>query len=212
MTAPPSTAIIGAGITGLTLATALRKSGAPVRILEQASGPGGVIATSEQDGCLVETGPSSPPAQERGRGRKLPSRKRPSAPHSPGQRSRQQTVSRQEWPPRGPAHGSARRHPHRPLYTLPQKLRVLREPFIGRPPAGTRREPRRLCLPPPWTRFLIQPRRCRKRRPRRRQTKSFELSSRPAGRATVKGSRGTRSFFWGGVYRGVRMASSRPMG
>lgn len=134
MTAPPSTAIIGAGITGLTLATALRKSGAPVRILEQADRPGGVIATREQDGCLVETGPSSlqlksaavenflhenglqphiRPANEAANKRYLVKDGRPVA------------------LPMGLLDAI-----RTPLYTLPQKLRVLREPFIARPPAG----------------------------------------------------------------------------
>ncbi|MCC5838761.1 MAG: protoporphyrinogen oxidase [Opitutales bacterium] len=134
MSPPPSIAIIGAGITGLTLATALRKTGAPVRILEQADRPGGVIATSEQDGCLLETGPSSlqlksaaveaflhenglqahiRPANEAANKRYLVKDGRPVA------------------LPMGLLEAI-----RTPLYTIPQKLRVLREPFIGRPPAG----------------------------------------------------------------------------
>ncbi|MDD5262738.1 MAG: protoporphyrinogen oxidase [Methylacidiphilales bacterium] len=52
-------AVIGAGITGLTVAHALKKSGLAVSIFEAARTPGGVIRTNRTDGFLLESGPNS---------------------------------------------------------------------------------------------------------------------------------------------------------
>jgi oxygen-dependent protoporphyrinogen oxidase len=52
-------AVIGAGITGLTIAHGLARRGIGVRLLEARSRPGGVIETQHRDGFLLEQGPFS---------------------------------------------------------------------------------------------------------------------------------------------------------
>jgi oxygen-dependent protoporphyrinogen oxidase len=54
-----SITIIGAGLTGLTLAYYLKKAGKNVTILEKSNHVGGVMTTVEQDGFVFETGPNS---------------------------------------------------------------------------------------------------------------------------------------------------------
>ena len=49
--------IVGAGITGLVLAHQLRKRGVEHRVFEAATRPGGVVATVEKEGRLLELGP-----------------------------------------------------------------------------------------------------------------------------------------------------------
>jgi len=51
--------VVGAGISGLTTAFALQKSGIETRIVEAASRPGGVIQSVQRDGYLLECGPQS---------------------------------------------------------------------------------------------------------------------------------------------------------
>jgi protoporphyrinogen/coproporphyrinogen III oxidase len=51
--------VIGGGISGLACAYHLQQAGIPVRVLEAASRPGGVIATEEKDGFRFELGPQS---------------------------------------------------------------------------------------------------------------------------------------------------------
>jgi oxygen-dependent protoporphyrinogen oxidase len=51
--------IIGAGISGLTTAYALAKSGVAVCVIESAARPGGVIRSIRRDGYLLECGPQS---------------------------------------------------------------------------------------------------------------------------------------------------------
>ncbi len=51
--------VIGGGISGLACAYRLQQAGIPVRALEAASRPGGVIATKEKDGFRFELGPQS---------------------------------------------------------------------------------------------------------------------------------------------------------
>lgn len=52
-------AIIGAGITGLTAAYALKKSGISVDLFEKTHIPGGVIQTLHEKNLLIELGPST---------------------------------------------------------------------------------------------------------------------------------------------------------
>jgi oxygen-dependent protoporphyrinogen oxidase len=54
-----SVAIIGAGITGLTVAFYLKRKGIPVTVFEASSRPGGVIRSLRQDGFLAEFGPNT---------------------------------------------------------------------------------------------------------------------------------------------------------
>lgn len=51
--------IIGAGISGLTCAYALRKAGIEAQIFEADSCPGGIIRSERRDGFLLEFGPQS---------------------------------------------------------------------------------------------------------------------------------------------------------
>jgi len=51
--------IIGAGLTGLTLAYDLKKAGKTVAVIEKDSRPGGVIQTLKTDGFALEAGPNT---------------------------------------------------------------------------------------------------------------------------------------------------------
>ncbi len=51
--------IIGAGLTGLTVAFYLKKAGLNIKVMEKESRAGGVINTIEKDGFIYETGPNS---------------------------------------------------------------------------------------------------------------------------------------------------------
>jgi len=51
--------IVGAGISGLTAAYWLKKAGVDVLVLEQGATVGGTMQTLREDGWLVETGPNS---------------------------------------------------------------------------------------------------------------------------------------------------------
>jgi protoporphyrinogen/coproporphyrinogen III oxidase len=60
MSATQQVIVIGAGITGLTCAFRLQRSGIRVLVLEASDSPGGLIATIEKDGFLFEAGPQCP--------------------------------------------------------------------------------------------------------------------------------------------------------
>ncbi len=51
--------ILGAGLTGLSLAAALKRAGQPVRVLEASLRPGGVIRSMRREGFLVEESANS---------------------------------------------------------------------------------------------------------------------------------------------------------
>lgn len=51
--------IIGAGLTGLSVAFALRRKGADVTVLERGGRAGGAVRTERSDGFLLEHGPNS---------------------------------------------------------------------------------------------------------------------------------------------------------
>lgn len=55
----PSTLIIGAGFTGLTVAHYLRKAGIPFMAVDRSSHPGGVIKTVSEKGFTYEIGPNT---------------------------------------------------------------------------------------------------------------------------------------------------------
>ena len=59
MSAAPLTIVVGAGISGLTCACALKKSGHHVLLLESSARPGGVIQSVHENGFLFELGPQS---------------------------------------------------------------------------------------------------------------------------------------------------------
>ncbi|MEN9840075.1 MAG: protoporphyrinogen oxidase [Bacteroidota bacterium] len=54
-----NTLIVGAGISGLTLAWSLTKRGLPVQVWEARQQPGGAIRTLSKEGYLIEAGPNS---------------------------------------------------------------------------------------------------------------------------------------------------------
>src|SRR5690349_14166577 len=51
--------VVGAGISGLVCAYALRKAGVDAQIVEATSRPGGMIRSERRDGYLLELGPQS---------------------------------------------------------------------------------------------------------------------------------------------------------
>jgi oxygen-dependent protoporphyrinogen oxidase len=57
--AAPLTVVVGAGISGLACAYALKKSGVSVLVLEASARPGGVIQSVRDNGFLCELGPQS---------------------------------------------------------------------------------------------------------------------------------------------------------
>ena len=59
MASAPLTIVVGAGISGLTCAYALKKSGQNVQLIEASDRPGGVIESLEVNGFLFELGPQS---------------------------------------------------------------------------------------------------------------------------------------------------------
>ena len=123
-----SVAIIGAGISGLTAAYRLRQHDVAVTIFEAAGRAGGVVRSERLDGYLVEHGPSSiegiDPITE--------------------ELLRELDLETQCCPARQPTHklaivrggrawlmpGSARAFVTSRLFSLPGKLRLLREPLI----------------------------------------------------------------------------------
>lgn len=54
-----SVIVVGAGISGLACAYALKKRGVDVAVLEASDATGGLIRSVEENGCLFETGPQS---------------------------------------------------------------------------------------------------------------------------------------------------------
>jgi oxygen-dependent protoporphyrinogen oxidase len=127
-------AIIGGGITGLTAAFCLKQRGIPVLLLEASDRVGGVIQSVRRNGYLAEFGPNSiletsPLISDLVRDAGLESRRLYSSPSA-----EKRYVVRDSRPVVIPA--SAAGMLTTPLFSLPAKLRVLAEPFIGRAPDG----------------------------------------------------------------------------
>jgi protoporphyrinogen/coproporphyrinogen III oxidase len=59
VTAHVPTLVVGAGISGLVCAYALRKAGIDAQVVESSAGPGGVIQSERRDDYLLEFGPQS---------------------------------------------------------------------------------------------------------------------------------------------------------
>ncbi len=127
--------VIGGGLTGLATAFYLKERGAAVAVLESASAAGGVIATRRRDGALIEAGPNS------------------TLDTTPlinalldrlgirDKRSDADAVASTRFIVRG---GKLVALPASPgaffttrAFSLGAKLALLREPFVGRAPAGT---------------------------------------------------------------------------
>ena len=123
-----SVAIIGAGITGLTAAFYLKRTGWNVTVFEAGNRVGGVIQSIRKDGFLAEFGPNtiletSPKIAQLVRDAGLESRKLATDP-----KAEARYVVRYGRPIEMP--GSPLGFITTPLFTAKAKLAVLREPFI----------------------------------------------------------------------------------
>ncbi len=123
-----SVAIIGAGITGLTLAFYLKRQGIPVALYEASGRVGGVIGSIRRDGFLAESGPNTllettPQIAQLIRDAGIESRKLP-----PDSKSEARYVVRYqrtvEMPATVPGFLTTN------LFSLKGKLAFMREPFI----------------------------------------------------------------------------------
>ncbi|MCC6395377.1 MAG: protoporphyrinogen oxidase [Bacteroidetes bacterium] len=128
--ARPHTVIIGGGISGLTVAYWLQRGGAEVTVLERESVPGGTMRTVSDGGWLVETGPNSaletsPVFKEMFEGIGItPDRLYADA--ASNKRYILRNGQLHPLPMSPPAFFKSR------LWSVPGKLRLLQEPFIGR--------------------------------------------------------------------------------
>ncbi len=126
--------IVGGGITGLATAWFLHRQGREVRLLEADARPGGVIESEESDGFLVERGPNStlqkPGTAEDALGRLISGAKLEDRLVEAGAAGRKRYVLRagrlQALPGSPPAFLATK------LFSWRAKLRLLREPFVGR--------------------------------------------------------------------------------
>lgn len=123
-----SVAIIGAGITGLTAAFYLKRSGVPVTVYEASGRVGGAIQSLRKDGFLAEFGPNtiletSPKVTQLVRDAGLQPRRLDPDPHAEAR-----YVVRYQRPIEMP--GSPLGFFTTELFTWKAKLAVLREPFV----------------------------------------------------------------------------------
>lgn len=122
--------VIGGGISGLTVAYWLKKAGADVVVLEQGNTVGGTMRTLREDGWLVETGPNSalettPLFGEMFEGLGILDER-----IYADERSNRRYILRD-----GTLHAlpmSPRAFLRSRLWTFGGKLRLLKEPFVGR--------------------------------------------------------------------------------
>lgn len=123
-------AILGAGITGLTAAWHLRKAGVPFTLYEASPRAGGVICSRRDGPWLAEGGPNtiletSPKITEFVDALGLSERRHYSSPEASAR-----FIARGGKPVQLP--GSGPEFFLRPVFSVGAKLRLLREPFVGR--------------------------------------------------------------------------------
>jgi len=131
--------IIGAGLTGLTAAVALKRRGFAVTLLESSACVGGAVGTEQAEGFLVERGPNSMMLHEPEVGIFL--REAGLGEEMITPRAKKRFLVRRGKPvplPSGPLGALGT-----PLFSLPGKLRVLGEPFVAR---GTVEDESLACL------------------------------------------------------------------
>jgi oxygen-dependent protoporphyrinogen oxidase len=126
------TLVLGGGISGLAIANRLASAGKPVRVLEPSAHLGGAVDTLHKEGFLVEKGPNSMLVksqevddwlQELGLG--------PRIVEANAQADNRFLVKRGRLLPLPRSPQAAVRTP---LYSFPEKLRLLAEPFLPRSP------------------------------------------------------------------------------
>ena len=132
---PLDVVVVGAGISGLAAAFRLRRGGLRVAVLEAAPRAGGVIETFSRDGWRFEMGPNTVLENDESVGRLLrdaglEGEKLAAAPRA---KRRYLYKGGALVPLPGGPPGLLRT----PLFSLGAKLRLLREPWIRKPPAGT---------------------------------------------------------------------------
>lgn len=122
--------IIGGGISGLTAAFWLKQNGVPVTVLERDAVPGGTMRTMQDGGWMIETGPNSALETTPVFGQMFDllglTRDRLYADAASNNRYILRNGRLHALPMSPPAFLRSR------LWTVPGKLRLLKEPFVGR--------------------------------------------------------------------------------
>jgi oxygen-dependent protoporphyrinogen oxidase len=131
--AGPDVVVIGGGISGLAAAFGLQRRGVAVEVLEADARAGGVIGTQRRDGALYERGPNSALDTSPLINELL------DALGIRGERADASAVAATRFIVRGgrliPLPMSPGAFLATPAFSLPAKLRLLREPFIAPAPA-----------------------------------------------------------------------------
>lgn len=119
--------IIGAGLTGLTIAFYLKKAGKKVILIEKKDKVGGVIQTIEKDGFVYETGPNTGVLSNPELVKLFDDLKNDCELETANEASKQRWILKDgEWNalPSGPVSAIKT-----PLFSLKDKFRILGEPF-----------------------------------------------------------------------------------
>lgn len=127
--------VVGAGISGLTTAFRLARGGMRVAVLEAAERVGGAIETAAQGAWRFELGPNTVVESDESVGRLI----RDSG--LEGERIVAAPAAKRRYLYKGgrlvPLPANLASFFRSPLFPAAAKLRLLREPWVGRPPEGT---------------------------------------------------------------------------